>query len=130
MQICLGLEGCEFVMHVADHTKISVLRGLQKVLTSGHAERAFLMQNKHHKGAAYPVMLGPAFQTWRSLEKLHDKSQNIPDPDIFAFDTMCALLYPTSTGNLFSISSLVMNIFGVLSCVKTSPPQSCLADLP
>ncbi len=39
-------------------------------------ESVFLMQNtRHHQGAADPVkMLGPAFfQTWRSLEKLHDK---------------------------------------------------------
>ncbi len=65
----------------------SVLRDLQKVLISGHAEGAFLMQNRHHKGAADPVMLGPAFQTWWSLEKLHDKSRNLPDPDIFTLDT-------------------------------------------
>ncbi|CAD7960545.1 unnamed protein product [Amoebophrya sp. A120] len=45
------------------------------------------MQNTHHQGAAEPVMLGPAFQTWGSLEKLHDKSRNLPDPDTFAFDT-------------------------------------------
>ncbi len=66
----------------------SVLRDLQKVLFSGHAQRAFLMQKRHHKGAADPVMLGPAFQTWRSLEKLHHiKCQNLPDPDVFAFHT-------------------------------------------
>ncbi len=63
-----------------------MLHDLQKVPTSGHVERAFLMHNRHRQGAAEPVMLGPAFQTWRSLEKLHDKSRNLPDPDIFAFD--------------------------------------------
>ncbi len=41
------------------------------------------MQNTHHQGAAEPVMLGPAFQTWGSLKKLHDKSRNHPDPDTF-----------------------------------------------
>ncbi len=52
------------------------------------------MQNTHHQGAAEPVMLGPAFQTWRrrSLKKLHDKSRNLPDPDIFAFDSDLPLL--------------------------------------
>ncbi len=45
------------------------------------------MQNRHHQEAAEPVMLGPAFQTCGSLEKLHGKFWNHPDPDIFAMHT-------------------------------------------
>ncbi len=52
-----------------------MLHDLQKVPTSGHAEVAFLMQNRHHQGAAEPVMLGPAFQTWRSLERKEQENQ-------------------------------------------------------
>ncbi len=67
-----------------------VLRDLQKVPISRHAQRAFLMHNGHQQGAAEPVRLGPAFQTWWSLEKLHDKSRNLPDPDTFTFDKLIA----------------------------------------
>ncbi len=66
----------------------SVLRDLQKVPISGHAEMAFVMSNRHHQGAADSVVLDRALQTWWSLDKLHHKSRNLPepDPDIFAFD--------------------------------------------
>ncbi len=80
----------------------SVLHDLQKVPASGHAERAsVVMQNRHHQGTAeLPVMLGPAFQTWWTLEKPHDKSRNLPDdPDTFALDNDRAETTTVHTGS-------------------------------
>ncbi len=84
----------------------SVLHDLQKVLISRHPQRAFLMHNGHHQGAAEPVMLGPAFQTLWSLEKLHDKSRNLPDPDIFTFDTVVlrCTAYVTETTTVTTVT--------------------------
>ncbi len=42
------------------------------------------------------VMLGPAFQTPWVMEKQHDKSRILPDPDIFAFDTPVTEFGPTT----------------------------------
>ncbi len=44
------------------------------------------MQDSHKKGLAGSVMLGPTFQTSWVMEKQHDKSRLLPDPDIFTLD--------------------------------------------
>ncbi|CAD7923374.1 unnamed protein product [Amoebophrya sp. A120] len=44
------------------------------------------MRNSHEEGLAKSVMLLCAFQTVCVVRGMHDKSRNLPDPDIFAFD--------------------------------------------
>ncbi len=58
----------------------------QKSSSFDQVGRGFLMQDRHERGRTESVMLGPAFQTSWVMEKLHDKSLILPDPDIFTFD--------------------------------------------
>ena len=44
------------------------------------------MQDRHERDRIESAMLGPAFQISWVMEKLHDKSRILPDPDIFTFD--------------------------------------------
>ncbi len=52
-----------------------------------YAERAFVMRKRHRESLKKPVMLGHASQTLWPMQAVHDTSQNLPDPDIFAFDS-------------------------------------------
>ncbi len=45
------------------------------------------MQDRHERDRTESIMLGPAFQTSWVIEKLHDKSRMLPDPDIFTLDS-------------------------------------------
>ncbi len=44
------------------------------------------MRNRHRGALNKSVMLGHASQTSWPMQNMHDKSQNLPDPDIFTFD--------------------------------------------
>ncbi|CAD7931793.1 unnamed protein product [Amoebophrya sp. A120] len=44
------------------------------------------MRNRHQDALKTSVMLGHASQTSRLMQNVHHKYQNLPDPDIFAFD--------------------------------------------
>ncbi len=44
------------------------------------------MRNRHREALKRSVMLGHASQTSWPMQTMHDKSQNLPDPDIFTFD--------------------------------------------
>ncbi len=46
------------------------------------------MRNRYHKALKKSVMLGHASQTSWPMQNVHDKSQNLPDPDIFASDNV------------------------------------------
>ncbi len=72
----------------------SVLHDCQKSPSFDQVGREFLMQDRHERDRTESVMLGPAFQTSWVMEKLHDKSRMLPDPDIFAVDTRVAPATP------------------------------------
>ncbi len=52
-----------------------------------YAARALVMRKRHEESLKKPVMLEHASQTSRPMQNVHDRSQNPPDPDIFAIDT-------------------------------------------
>ncbi len=93
------------------------MHNVQKVPTSGQSERAFLMQNTPHQGAAEPVILGPAFRTWGSLEKLHDKPGSLPDPDTFAVDNGTTVMMKQSTASQMKQSNSPLNLISCKSVV-------------
>ncbi len=64
----------------------SVLHDYQKSSSFDQVVRQFLMQDRHERDRTESVMLDPAFQTSWVMEKLHDKSRILPDPDIFTSD--------------------------------------------
>ncbi len=51
----------------------SVLHESQKLPTFDQVGREFLMQDRHERDLTDSAMLGPAFQTSRVMENLHDK---------------------------------------------------------
>ncbi len=68
-------------------SKKLVLQEQQKDSNFCYAGRAFVMRNRHQESLSKPVTLGHASQTsWRT-QTVHDKSQNLPDPDIFPFNS-------------------------------------------
>ncbi len=44
------------------------------------------MRNKHQEALKKSVVLGYASQTSWLMQNVHDKCQNLPDPDICTFD--------------------------------------------
>ena len=64
----------------------SVLRDYQTSPSFDQVGRVFLMQDRHEGDRTESVMLGPAFQTPWVMEKQHDKSRTLPDPDTFTLD--------------------------------------------
>ncbi len=72
MQKCLGLEDCNLSCYIRIMQK-SVLHECQKLPTFDQVRREFLMQDRHERDLSDSAMLGPAFQTSRVMENLHDK---------------------------------------------------------
>ncbi len=81
LQICLGLGGFEFVLRSLHHEKIC-----HAWLAKGRAfcfrERGFVMRIRHWNTRSKSVMLELACQTIWLMQKLHDRSRILPDPDI------------------------------------------------
>ncbi len=50
------------------------------------------MRCRHQEALTKSVMLGHASQTSDVMQNVHDKPGNLPDPDIFAFDSSCVFL--------------------------------------
>ncbi len=55
------------------------------------------MRKRHGKDLTESVMLGHASQTSHVMQNVHDKPGNLPDPDIFAVDTVMAFFSPPSS---------------------------------
>ncbi len=77
------------------------------------------MQGTHWKGFAESIMLCPTYQTSWVMENLHDKSGNLPDPDIFTVDIapVCCLNSPPPTPPLARL-------------LEDFPGQVCSAKVP
>ncbi|CAD7937009.1 unnamed protein product, partial [Amoebophrya sp. A120] len=71
------------------HSKIcKVMHGQRKESSLCYAGSAlFVMRSRHQEARSKSVMRGRALQTSWVMQNMHDKSQNLPDPDIFTFDT-------------------------------------------
>ncbi len=53
------------------------------------------MRNRHQEALKKSVMLGHASQASGLMQNVHDKCQNLSDPDIFAVDrTVSAAVFP------------------------------------
>ncbi|CAD7953442.1 unnamed protein product [Amoebophrya sp. A120] len=84
---CLGLEDCNLCCCIRMSKKF-VLHAQQKEPNFCYAERALVMRNRHQESLKKAGMLGHASQTSWLRQNVHDKSQNLADPeDIFAFDS-------------------------------------------
>ncbi len=61
------------------------------------------------KSSKQSVMLGHASQTSWAIQNMHDKPGNLPDPDIFTFDTYLVLLILTP---LIKLALEIVNMVG------------------
>ncbi len=121
MQKCLGLEECNLWCYFWNPKK-SVLHEQQEASSFCSEERGFLMRDRHQDARKKFVMLVHTSQTSRSrvMQNVHDKPCNLPDPDIFIFDT--TTWETTSSSTVLNVSSA--NIPGRLeSCDAWCCPQ-------
>ncbi len=95
---------------------------------SCNAERAFVMRNRHQEALKKSVMLGHASQTSGLIQNVHDKCQNLPDPDTFTFDTSQQGGYLTGQGHgggNHSASLSIRNKQEITKSTRTADDNSC-----
>ncbi len=66
-----------------------MLHEQQKESSSLHAERAFLMRDKHQEALKKSVMLRPASQTSRVMQNVHDKPRLYQTQTLLHFIREC-----------------------------------------
>ncbi len=89
------------------------------------------MRYRHQEAVTKSVMLGNASQTSGVMQNVHDKPGNLPDPDIFTFDTgvFWTIFDPIAAVSAIFIISLVSQCkrpFFFAKCSKSEYSETLL----
>ncbi len=82
------------------------------------------MRNRHQDALKKSVLLGYGVQTSWLTQNVHDKCQNLPDPDIFTVDTRSKEAITRRDANIFFVRRLIPFFATKTNARKCNAPPS------